>query len=612
MASRDAFADLPKIKIEVPDGDGFVDLVEFPDYPGMARKYAEMASSGAIPACIYVRQAAARYLKMLEEAAGGEANYTFSPAWVCDVCDFIEKLPVPEGDEGVDDDHVGETFVLQPAQMWWLAAIFGFRRDDPEAPRERGTRLVREAYLEVPRGNGKSALLAAVGLYLFTCEGVKGSKGFIGAPKEEQARYVFDPMTAMLVNSPDLRSHFNLENTKLRIKKANDPGAYIRMISSIADREDGANPHFIIMEELHAQDEALFNVMDSSMGKRPNNLFLSITTAGNRSSGVCWNTRRRAMNVLAGLEEEESFFCAIYTLDADEVKDEKVRYDPSIWPKANPMWGITLFPSAMLDRYRKARMTSPAAMLEFDRTRLNLWQNAAGGLVHPDNWAACKRPGIKIADFRKKPAYIGGDLASKRDITAIGALIQDGDRVVAFNRYFIPQGSPSFQKEHIGPLYEGWVRNGWLTVTPTPVTDYGFVEQAIRDWCDVLDVEAIVFDNFQSNQVLTSLFNDGYPAMEMPTGLKTISDPAQDFFALIEAHLLVHEGNPVTEWMAMNTVGYLDKRGNLLPQKESPESDNKIDGITSLVNANVVRVDAQLDVPRKRKSVYEGRGLLEL
>lgn len=944
----------------MPDDDDFVDLVEYPDYPGIAKAYAEGVVAGRIESCLYVRQAAERYLRMLDKADSGTALYVFSVAWTVDVCDFIEKLPLSSG--GAE----GELFVLQPAQIWWLAAIFGFRRDDPAAPRERGHRLVREAYLEVPRGNGKalaldtqiptpagwttmgelavgdevyapdgtptkvvaatdvmrdrpcyrvtfsngetviadaehqwvttarvdspgqrigrrmngaltrvrttaeiaatlrygkrgetnhsvrlpeaivgaeaalpidpyvfgawlgdgssafaaltasnddapfmigqieaagystydrptntarlitfqnhvkrgrgavggelarlgvrrnkhipavylrasreqrlallqglmdtdgschhngtaqeitsvnkglaedicellaslgirhsmrvkqarisgrwldcavyriqfcvkrdrmpvfrmprklarmttsferkawrndtvqivgcepvasvpvrciqvehqsheylfgrtmlpthnSELLAAVGLYLFTCEGEVGSKGFIGAPKEEQARYVFDPMSAMIRKSPDLASFFGLEATKQRIKKASDPGAYIRMVSSIAEREDGANPHFVIMEELHAQDESLFNVMDSSLGKRPNNLFLSITTAGNRAAGICWNTRKRLMAVLSGLADEISFFGVIYTLDADETKDEKIRYEPDRWVKANPMWGHTLTPSSMLERYNKARAQSPAAMIEFDRTRLNLWQNAAGGLVHPDNWKNCARPGLKIVDFDGRVAYIGGDLASKRDIAAIGALIPlDDGRVAAFNRYFIPAKAPAFQKEHIGPMYEGWVRQGWMTVTPTPVTDYGFIEAAIREWCALLDVEAIVFDNFQSNQVLTSLFNDGYPAMEMPTGTKTVSDPAKDFFALIEAGLLVHEANPVTEWMAMNVVGYEDKRGNILPQKDEPGSDNKIDGITALVSANVVRLDAQLDVPRKKQNIYNARGL---
>ena len=162
--------------------------------------------------------------------------------------------------------------------------------------------------------------------------------------------------------------------------------AKVRMISSIADREDGANPHVVVMEELHAQDEALFNVMDSSLGKRVNNLFLSITTAGNRAMGICWNTRKRLINVLKKTIDEPSFFGLIFTLDPEESKDKRIAHNPELWPKANPMWGITLFKSSLLERYSKAKAQSPAAILEFERTRLNIWSDGAGGLIATEDW----------------------------------------------------------------------------------------------------------------------------------------------------------------------------------------------------------------------------------
>lgn len=590
--------------LSVPDDSGTAfEEQEYPDYPTIARLYCEMVLSEEVPSCQYVKQACQRYVDMLAAAEKRGALFYFSDAWAVDACDFFEKLAVPSGGKR------GATFVAQPWQIWILCALFGFRRCDPDSPSDMDVRLTREVYVEVPRGSGKSAFAAAIALYCWLNEDENGSQIFIGAPKEEQARYVFDPMSVMVTETPDLQAHYQIEVTKGALRKKGDPAARVRMISSIADREDGANPHVVVMEELHAQDEGLFNVMDSSLGKRPNNLFISITTAGNRAQGVCWSTRKRVINVLAGVAEEQSLFGVIYTLDAEEIKDKRIAHDPARWIKANPMWGITLSKSSLLERYEKARAQSEAAVLEFERTRLNIWSNGAGGLISDENWQACENKKLDILDFRGKEAFIGADLGSKNDLSSIGIIFAHGDKIAIFNEHFVPSKSKTFLHEEFGPLYDGWVRNGHLTMTNGGITDYNVIEERIRRWCELFEVKYIGFDTYQSNQILSNLFNDGLPAGQVAPGTKTVSDPTKDLLARIENGLLEHDGNPVTRWMAMNVTGYFDFRGNVLAKKEEQHSPYKIDGIAALINANVARMDAMLDVKVKKKSIYETRGL---
>lgn len=595
--------------LAVPSEDGTTEEeIEYPDYPTIARLYAEMVVAEDIPACRYVKQACKRYLTMLKEAAKPKALFYFSDAWAVDFCDFFDKLAVPTGGKA------GDTLVAQPWQIWEFCALFGFRRNDPDYPNEIGARLVREIYLEEPRGQGKSPKAAAIGLYCWLNEDEVGSQIFIGAPKEDQARYVFDPMSIMVTETPELQSHYGIHVTSKLMRKHGDPAAKVRMISSIADREDGANPHVVIMEELHAQDESLFNVMDSSLGKRVNNLFVSITTAGNRAQGVCWNTRKRLINVLAGIADEPSFFGVIYTLDDEEIKDKRIAHDPARWIKCNPMWGITLSPTSLKERLAKAKAQSEAAVLEFERTRLNIWSNGAGGLISDENWAACENKELDILDFRGEVAFIGADLGSKNDLSSISIIFEREGKLAIFNEHFVPSKSKSFLHEEIGPLYSGWCRPpgegrpAWLTMTNGPITDYNVIEARIRLWCKLFDVRYIGFDTYQSNQILSSLFNDGLPAGQVAPGVKTVSDPTKDLLARIEGGLLEHTGDPVMRWMAMNVCGYFDKRGNVLAQKEDEKSVYKIDGFAALINANVARMDAMLDVPKKWKSVYEIRG----
>ncbi len=604
--SRDDFAHLPPLVLEIEDADGDLTEQEFFDYPEMARQYAEMIISGAVPACRYTILACKRYARMLDEAEKPGNRFYFSKEWVVDACSFIENLARPDS-EPPDDIRF---FVIQPCQAFWLANLFGFRRGPGFSPIEQGERLFREIYLEVPRGSGKSPFAGAISMFCYLEEGAGGSQIFVCGPKEDQARYVFDPMTVMAEHSPGLKDHYGLIVTKKGIRKAANENSKVRMISSIADREDGANPHVVVMEELHAQDEALFNVMDSSLGKRPNNLFLSITTAGNRATGVCYNTRRRLIQILEGVTDDDSFFGVIYTLDDHEIKDKKIAHDPARWIKANPMWGITLVPSSLMERYTKAKAQSPAAVLEFERTRLNIWSNGAGGLVDPDNWNNCFNAELKRSDLKGKTCWVGADLASKNDITAVGIMFNERGRVQIFNRYYVPELSAAFKHSEVGPLYQGWVESGHLITTAGAITDYNAIDLDIREWAQEHEMVVAVFDRYQSNHILTNLYNDGIPAMDMSSGIQTISDPAKDFFALIEGGILEHDGHPVTTWMAMNVVGYIDSRENLLPKKEDPNSPFKIDGIAALIAANTARLDKQLNVDTKKTDVYEQRGLI--
>ena len=263
-----------------------------------------------------------------------------------------------------------------------------------------------------------------------------------------------------------------------------------------------------------------------------------------------------------------------------------------------------------MDRYTKAKAQSPAAMLEFERTRLNIWSNGAGGLVDPENWKKCHNPGLDREDFKGKRCWVGGDLASKNDITAAGLMFNENGKVQVFNRYYIPEYSKAFKDSEIGPLYQGWVDSGHLITTQGSITDYNAIELDIREWAEDHDMVVAMFDKYQSNQILANLYNDGLPAMGMGSGINTISDPAKDFFALIEGGVLEHDSHPVTEWMAMNVVGYVDTRENLLPKKEDPNSPYKIDGIAALIAANTARLDLQLNVDVKKPSVYHERGLL--
>ena len=83
----------------------------------------------------------------------------------------------------------GRPIVLEPAQQFWIASLFGWKRQD-------GTRRFRTGYLEVGRKNAKTTTAAGIGLFLAFVEGEPGAEVYSagGLSREGLRRRARDPL----------------------------------------------------------------------------------------------------------------------------------------------------------------------------------------------------------------------------------------------------------------------------------------------------------------------------------------------------------------------------------------------------------------------------------
>ena len=142
-------------------------------YADIAKMYAEKVVAGEILACKWVKAACQRQLNDLKKYKGKTSPYRFNPKLnsksgktyypADNLCAFIERLPHVKG------PLAGEPITLEPWQVFILSTVFGWVKAD-------GTRRFRRSYIEVPRGNAKSTLSSAVGLYMLAADGEGGSR----------------------------------------------------------------------------------------------------------------------------------------------------------------------------------------------------------------------------------------------------------------------------------------------------------------------------------------------------------------------------------------------------------------------------------------------------
>lgn len=535
------------------------------DFCALALRYAKDVVAGKIPAGRFVKAACKRQIEDLKRWKAKGAVYRFDTGRANKVCRFIELLPHIKGPKA------GEPIVLEPWQVFILTTVFGWVKAD-------GSRRFRRVYIEVPRGNGKSALSSGVGLYMLCGDGEGGAEVYSFATTRDQAKIVFGDAQNMARRTPGLRTHFGVDVNAHNINVLRTASKF-EALSAEGSTLDGLNTHFACVDELHAhKTRAVYDVVETSIGKRAQSLLWVITTAGSNRAGICYEVRGFVIKVLAGAAKDESQFGIVYGLDEE---DDWTTEEALI--KANPNWGISVMPEVLLPLQAKA-MTMPSAANNFKTKHLNEWVNADTAWMDMRAWDACKDTMLDPEQFAGEPTYVALDLASKVDIAAKIALHErtiDGKaHYYVFGQYYLPRDTVERGENS---QYQGWEHMELLTVTDGAVIDFDVIEQDLLADCSRFEVREVPYDPFQATQLSTRMAAQGVPMVEMRPTVLNFSEPMKQLEALVLQGRLHHNGDPVLAWMMSNVVAHMDAKDNIYPRKERPE--NKIDGVVALIMA---------------------------
>lgn len=547
-----------------------------------AELYAEQVRSGEILVCEYVRLAVERYYADLDRAL--DMGRYFDRKAAMRAIHFIEKLKHTKG------EWAGQRFRLEPWQQFVLWNIFGWKNAD-------GTRRFRYAYIEIARKNGKTALSAGIGLYMLFADGESRPEVYSAATVKDQAKICFSDAVE-IVKATDLKNYL----TPYRNSIVYDlKGGMMKPLSSDYGTHDGLNPNYGIIDEFHAhKDSGMFDVIKSAFGARRQPLMFIITTAGFDKSGVCYAYRENVIKVLRGMNEGDSLFGIIYTLD-----DKSEWDDPKMWIKANPNLGVSLSADYLADQVKDAK-NRPEAVRNVMTKNVNLWVDAERTWILDDAWMKCISA-TDPADLKGCACWGGLDLSNVSDITAYVLLFHENDRFQLLPHFWIPEEKmlEKIRKENIN--YDKWVAEGYVTVTPGNVIDYDFVKADILRIVADYDLRTSAYDRWNSSQTIIDLQNEGMECNPFGQGYGSMSAPTKEFEKLVLTEKIEHFGNPVLRWMLASTLVKTDPAGNIKPDKE--KSTQKIDGIVAAIMALGEWMTAQAN---DESNPYENRGLLTL
>lgn len=505
--------------------------------------YAEAVLRGDIVAGPHVRAACKRHVDDLQN---GEARGIWFDAAAADrfyrFCSTILRLS-----EGQFD---GVPFELQPSQKFICGSLFGWKKAN-------GKRRFRRAYIEQGKGNGKSPMVGAIGLYGLVADGEAGAQVYAAGATKEQASILFRDAVGMVDKAPALDKHirrsggpgreYNLAHMK--------SGSFFRPVSRETKKTgSGPRPHFALCDEVHEHpDGGVIEILERGFKFREQPLLVMITNSGSDRKSICWHERQHAVKVAHQEIVDDTTFSYVCALD----DGEDPLQDQSCWIKANPLLGVTITHDYLALQVEQAKNIAAKAN-GIRRLHFCEWTDAETAWMSRQAWEQIEDHTLDIDAFEGVRCYAGLDLSAKADLTAKALVFDDGlddegrQKFAAFVHGYTPEDTLRARAEKDGAPYDLWVEAGFITAVPGKKTRLDFVAQDLIDDAERFNLDFVAYDNFLIADFEATLDDMGasLPMLDHPQGWTKRKRQAPD-------------GEEITLWMP----GSIDMLETLILEK---------------------------------------------
>jgi phage terminase large subunit-like protein len=418
---------------------------------------------------------------------------------------------------------------------------------------------IRTAVVAIPRGNGKSTLAAALGLWALV-DGPEGAQvPIVGGVSERQSRICFDTARRMVELSLELVDRVQVFQDKLYMPHHD---ATLYPLPADADAILGANPTMTLVDELGVVDVDVFEAMRLASGKRAESTLLAIGTPPTDPDSIM-----RTLVEHGRTEDDPTFALVEYRApDGCTVDDREA------WKVANPALGDFLYDDGMQTEARTVRESA------FRQFRLGQWPTGPeGAWMDPTLWAS---------------------RCSSRTIP-------DGGRRRARPRRVVLAGLD--RPRRVRTRRRATSRCGRAVGEPNPAdenyrVDVLDVEDAIRDACRRWRVLEVTADPFRWQRSLAVLQDERIPVSEYPQSPSRMTPACSAFYEAVIEGTLTHSGDQRLARHISNAVLRTDSRGARIV-KESKHSKRRIDLAVAAVMAHSRAADL---ARRPAPSIYVG------
>lgn len=442
-------------------------------YENIAKQYAEDVTSGKIIAGAEVVAGCQRYLDDLKRD-----DLELRPRDPDVVINIMQGTLVhAQGEDMEGHPLLGKPFIIEPWQVFIVYNLLGFwwaRTDN---------RRFKEAFIFVPRKNGKTSFVAALCWAVGILQRRSGSRIYVVANALKQALESFNFLKFSLQyqrvadqfrirdNSFDHSIEFAFQDEAGRP----DGSLNIIALASNPDAQDSFNCNFAIADEVAAyKNPKQYSLFKDAQKAYRNKLMVGITTAGDNVNSFGHGQMEYAVKVAAGVVKDDSFFAFVARADQDQ-KGNVDYTDPVQHQKANPNYGVTISPEELKQDALQAQ-NDPQKRKNFLARSLNIYTSSLRSYFDVEEFKRSDRKhNFTVEELAKLPVtwYGGADLSRWHDLTAAALYghydAEDLDVVITHGFFPVEMAAKKADEDHI-PLF-GWQEDGWLTICNSPTVN---------------------------------------------------------------------------------------------------------------------------------------------
>ena len=537
---------------------------------------------------------------------------------------------------------------LMPFQAWLIFEIYAFKVDvsmereyhdgDMLLPTEwvkdgevwDTRRLTQESHWFVTRKSGKTELGGAVDFIEVCFLGDVNGQALICTNSSEQSQIAYKAIREFAMQVDPTCSnrlggkYFRMTRNGLKWQPGHKMKGEIKCMAAGKTSKDGLYASVVHADE-HGQAgyvngrsdmQAAVDTCYGSTGPRREKLLLHTTTAGRIKEGPYKTKIEQVEASLLGemqhplgqrIRTSDDYWCAfLLQLDKPELTDDLTKLDdPELFKKVNRSIGTTVQPTYYRERLHEAATGTEDTKQEVLTKDFNQWEG-----VSIKEWIKAEqvRPlqlEMRIDDCTKDKGWVifgGLDFSQGDDLHTGGWLAArkhpSGRGTEFFADFDAWIKESTLKHSSIRPLYEQWIAQGWLHVSPgeifQPSLFINRLDELIKKGCQFM---YFGYDKYQSKDPINTLkaylqsvwgIANPDPYIQVVSQLNSeFNAPTDDLFAAMFAPVpfISFSHNPMWPWCFGNAALEIDGRDNKRPVKRSQSDSCKVDPVQALIMA---------------------------
>lgn len=409
----------------------------------------------------------------------------------------------------------------------------------------------RELLVSMPRGNGKSTLCAALGLFELLRDA--SAAIVVAAAARDQAQILFDQARKMALRSDFIRSRVTVTRRELRTST----DGVLRVVSADADKQLGLILSRVFIDELcaHRTDE-LYIALRTAMLKIPRSKLVTISTAGVTGQTPLEALRDRCLaqpsvhrDGVFTRCEGPNIAMLEWALAAEAPLEQAIDANPASWVTAGGL----------------AEQREAVHETAYRRFHANQWV-AAGedAFLALEAWDACAVNGLRMP--LTGTWALGMDGSRTFDCTAVAQACKAPDGAVELHcRVFGARPDAPAHEHHRGKI------------------DMGAVEDYVIDLFGRHTISEVAYDPRyleRSAELLDARLPQAAIFAVEPSS-KHMREALQTLYRLVSERRLRHSGDPVLREHVAGAVVDRRSEGDEIRRVRKADPRRSIDGLVA-------------------------------